>query len=100
MKVENLTVFDTTKAVKAIERAGRRAGITAIAKLCGVTSARAKKSLVSSINLGMVYTYSNVYREGVQRTCYSVTETGQIMLDVLEEHKRMMEWVNDHAETD
>lgn len=98
MKSKGLTVFDVTIATLSIDGAGRKAGVTGVGKLCGVTPARAKRKLKEALSIGMVYAYAVVCGSQSGRICYSITETGRIMLDVLEEHKKMMKWALDYAD--
>ena len=92
MKQKAFTVLDATAIVKALSRAGQQAGKTNVAKLAGVTIPRASRVLDEALLCGLVYTFANVYRSNVRRSCYAITETGRMVLEAVESHDDSLLW--------
>lgn len=80
MSRKECTIVHVTREVQAISRAGQIAGVSNIAKLCGVTVPRVRGVLRSAVGLGMLYTYNHQYRKNVSRVCYAVTDLGLVIL--------------------
>ncbi len=88
MKQRQVSVITTARVIRDINRAGQDAGITSIAKLLCVTRPRTKRYIDSAIRDGLVYAYSDLYRDRVARVCYSLTPYGGMSLEALDEGRR------------
>jgi hypothetical protein len=93
MKQREFTVIDALNVVNDLNRAGRKAGQTNVAKLGGVTPKRAKKVLASALHLGLLFVYRDRYRSNVTRRCFSASVVGMEVIDILASQRNSMNWV-------
>ena len=89
-KKRKQSIIETARVVQRINRAGRHAGITAIAKLMGVSRPRCKLLIQQAISEHLIYAYGNIYRNNSNRTCWSITECGCEVIYAIEQFKVRM----------
>lgn len=92
MKQEDFTVIHVVTAVIAMDRAGGKSGQTNISRLCAVTPKRARRFLGMATRMGLLFTYHDSYRANVNRVCFSATETGIDVVNLIEAHKKTSLW--------
>lgn len=92
MKRKEYTVIHLLGDVAAIDRVGENAGKTRISRIAKITPPRVSRVVTSAISLGLIYAYTDKYRKNITRVCYSLTGTGQEILNVHNGHKNKTFW--------
>jgi hypothetical protein len=99
MKQRDYNVIDITNDVRALERVGHRPGVSAVAKVAGITIPRAKRLLTSAYKSGLLYCRNDSYRSNVTRKVYQTTLTAIGVVGALKEHNAQREMTVIHDDT-